>query len=47
MANPEAEENALDQFLAATGCSPEQGQFFLEATGGDWQQAVSVYFGRA
>lgn len=41
-----ADEDAVARFVAVTGSSSDQAAFMLEATHGNFEQAVQMYLGR-
>ena len=38
-------DEAVASFVAVTHSSPEQAQFFLEASAGNFDRAVAMFFG--
>lgn len=42
----DADDQQLARFLEATHCTVDQAQFFLEASGGNYDRAVTMYYGK-
>lgn len=38
-------DSTVAEFCSVTSCAPEQARFFLEASNGQFDRAVSMYFG--
>ena len=38
-------DDELARFMDATGAGPDQAQFFLEACGGNYERALSMFYG--
>jgi hypothetical protein len=41
----DVDDQELARFMEATGAGPDQAQFFLEACGGNYERALSMFYG--
>jgi hypothetical protein len=41
----DVDDQSVTRLVAATGCTPEQAHFFLEACGGNYDRSLSMYHG--